>query len=113
MARCSAGPYSFIGGFVFFLFHVPLVSDLQTAFMLGIPDPAALIWPMTWSIGSRHRRQVRCLQRAYSQLRAFLNKWHHAVITGEGARVLIHLYSRRPGFVSARTYPNFNYVSSP
>jgi acid phosphatase type 7 len=98
--------------FVFFLFHVPLVSDLQTAFMLGIPDPNA--------VGLRHELE-QYAARSHAKFVVFNGHIHnyerfdidgvmHVITGGGGARPYPIFIRGDQDLYRARTYPNFNYL---
>ncbi len=98
--------------FVFLLFHVPLVSDLQTAFMLGIPDPSAL--------RLRHEFEA-CAAKSRAKFVVFNGHIHnyerfdvngimHVISGGGGARPYPIFIRGDQDLYRAGTYPNFNYV---
>jgi acid phosphatase type 7 len=98
--------------FVFFLFHIPLVSDLQTAFVLGIPDPPTL--------DLRHYLEA-CAARSHAKFVVFNGHIHnyerfemngitHVISGGGGARPYPIFIRGDQDLYRARTYPNFNYV---
>jgi acid phosphatase type 7 len=98
--------------FVFFLFHAPLVSDLQTAFMLSIPDPT--------SLNLRHElEEYAAKSRAkfvvfnghiHNYERFDVNGIMHVISGGGGARPYPIFIRGDQDLYQARTYPNFNYV---
>jgi hypothetical protein len=98
--------------FVFLLFHVPLVADLQTAFMLGIPDPSTL--------RLRHELEA-CAARSRAKFVVFNGHIHnyerfdvngimHVISGGGGARPYPIFIRGDQDLYRAGTYPNFNYV---
>jgi hypothetical protein len=98
--------------FVFLLFHVPLVSDLQTAFILGIPDPSTL--------SLRHELEA-CAAKSRAKFVVFNGHIHnyerfemngimHVISGGGGARPYPIFIRGDQDLYQARTYPNFNYV---
>jgi acid phosphatase type 7 len=98
--------------FVFFLFHAPLVSDLQTAFMLGIPDRSTL--------KLRHELEA-CAAKSRAKFVVFNGHIHnyerfdvngimHVISGGGGARPYPIFIRGDQDLFQARTYPNFNYV---
>jgi acid phosphatase type 7 len=98
--------------FVFLLFHVPLVSDLQTAFMLGIPDPAALDLRHDlegWASRS-HAKFVIFNGHIHNYERFELNGITHVITGGGGARPYPIFIRGDEDLYHARTYPNFNYL---
>jgi hypothetical protein len=98
--------------FVFLLFHAPLVSDLQTAFMLGIPDPATLRLRHeleAWASGSRAKFVV-FNGHIHNYERFDLNGIMHVISGGGGARPYPIFIRGDQDLYQARTYPNFNYV---
>jgi len=98
--------------FVFFLLHVPLVSDLQTAFMLGIPDKSTL--------GLRHELESAAAQshakfvvfngHIHNYERFEVNGITHVITGGGGARPYPIFIRGDEDLYRARTYPNFNYL---
>ena len=98
--------------FVFFLFHVPMVSDLQTAFMLGIPDPSTLELRhyLEAQAAASHAKFVVFNGHIHNYERFEINGITHVITGGGGARPYpIFIRGDQDLFV-ARTYPNFNYV---
>jgi acid phosphatase type 7 len=98
--------------FVFFLFHVPLVSDLQTAFMLGIPNPADLSLRHDledWAAKS-HAKFVVFNGHIHNYERFDVNGVMHVISGGGGARPYPIFIRGDQDLYQARTYPNFNYV---
>lgn len=98
--------------FVFFLFHRPLISDLQTAFMLGIPDLT--------TIELRHYLESKAaVSRAkfavfnghiHNYERFYKNGIMHVITGGGGARPYPVFIRGEEDLYRAGTYPNFNYV---
>jgi acid phosphatase type 7 len=98
--------------FVFFLFHVPLVADLQTAFMLGIPDANML--------GLRHLLEAKAAAshakfavfngHIHNYERFELNGITHVISGGGGAKPYPILVRGDQDLFRFHTYPNFNYV---
>ena len=98
--------------FVFLLFHVPLVSDLQTAFMLGIPDPATLMLRHeleAWASKSRAKFVV-FNGHIHNYERFETNGIMHVISGGGGARPYPVYIRGDQDLYQAGTYPNFNYV---
>ena len=98
--------------FVFFLFHAPLVSDLQTAFMLGIPDPPTLSLRHeleAWAAKSRAKFVV-FNGHIHNYERFDMNGIMHVISGGGGARPYPIFIRGDQDLYRARTYPNFNYV---
>jgi acid phosphatase type 7 len=98
--------------FVFFLFHVPLVSDLQTAFMLGIPDPVALDLRHDlegWASKS-HAKFAIFNGHIHNYERFEMNGITHVITGGGGARPYPIFIRGDEDLYHARTYPNFNYL---
>jgi hypothetical protein len=98
--------------FVFFLFHVPLVSDLQTAFMLGIPDPASLDLrhDLEATAAASHAKFVVFNGHIHNYERFEMNGITHVITGGGGARPYPIFIRGDEDLFQARTYPNFNYV---
>lgn len=98
--------------FVFFLFHVPLVSDLQTAFMLGIPDAAALDLrhDLEASAAASHAKFVVFNGHIHNYERFEINGITHVITGGGGARPYPIFIRGDQDLFQASTYPNFNYV---
>jgi acid phosphatase type 7 len=98
--------------FVFLLFHTPLVSDLQTAFMLGIPDPTTLSLRHeleTWA-GKSRAKFVVFNGHIHNYERFEMNGIMHVISGGGGARPYPIFIRGDQDLYQARTYPNFNYV---
>lgn len=98
--------------FVFFLFHVPLVSDLQTAFMLGIPDPAALDLRhfLEARAAASHAKFVVFNGHIHNYERFEMNGITHVITGGGGARPYPIFIRGDEDLFRGRTYPNFNYL---
>jgi len=98
--------------FVFFLFHAPLVSDLQTAFMLGIPDPSALSLrhELEASAGKSRARFVVFNGHIHNYERFDMNGIMHVISGGGGARPYPIFIRGDQDLYQAGTYPNFNYL---
>ncbi len=98
--------------FVFFLFHVPLVSDLQTAFVLGIPDAGTL--DLRHELEARaarsHAKFVIFNGHIHNYERFDMNGIMHVISGGGGARPYPIFIRGDQDLYHARTYPNFNYV---
>jgi hypothetical protein len=98
--------------FVFVLFHVPLVSDLQTAFMLGIPDPSTLRLRHeleAWA-GKSRAKLVVFNGHIHNYERFEMNGIMHVISGGGGARPYPIFIRGDQDLYQAGTYPNFNYV---
>jgi hypothetical protein len=98
--------------FVFFLFHAPLVSDLQTAFMLGIPDPSSLELrhELEDYAAKSHAKFVVFNGHIHNYERFDVNGIMHVISGGGGARPYPIFIRGDQDLYQARTYPNFNYV---
>jgi acid phosphatase type 7 len=98
--------------FVFLLFHVPLVSDLQTAFVLGIPDAGTLDLrhELEASAGRSHAKFVIFNGHIHNYERFDMNGIMHVISGGGGARPYPIFIRGDQDLYHARTYPNFNYV---
>ncbi len=98
--------------FVFFLFHQPLVSDLQTAFMLGIPDPSVLRLrhELEASAARSRAKFVVFNGHIHNYERFDMNGIMHVITGGGGARPYPIFIRGDQDLYRARTYPNFNYV---
>ncbi len=98
--------------FVFFLFHAPLVSDLQTAFMLSIPDPTslALRHELEEYAAKSHAKFVVFNGHIHNYERFDVNGIMHVISGGGGARPYPIFIRGDQDLYQARTYPNFNYV---
>jgi len=98
--------------FVFFLFHVPLVSDLQTAFMLGIPDAPTLRLRHeleAWA-GKSHAKFVVFNGHIHNYERFEMNGIMHVISGGGGARPYPIFIRGDQDLYRSGTYPNFNYL---
>jgi acid phosphatase type 7 len=98
--------------FVFFLFHVPLVSDLQTAFILGIPDASTLELrhELEAYAARSHAKFVIFNGHIHNYERFDMNGIMHVISGGGGARPYPIFIRGDQDLYHARTYPNFNYV---
>ncbi len=98
--------------FVFFLFHVPLVSDLQTAFILGIPDPSTLDLRhyLERQAAASHAKFVIFNGHIHNYERFEINGITHVITGGGGARPYPIFIRGDQDLYRARTYPNFNYL---
>ena len=98
--------------FVFFLFHVPLVSDLQTAFMLGIPDPSTLDLRhfLEQSAAASHAKFVIFNGHIHNYERFEMNGITHVISGGGGAHPYPIFLRGDEDLYRSRTFPNFNYV---
>ena len=98
--------------FVFFLFHVPLVSDLQTAFMLGIPDPDTLVLRhyLEAQAAASHAKFVIFNGHIHNYERFEMNGITHVITGGGGARPYPIFIRGDQDLYRARTYPNFHYL---
>jgi acid phosphatase type 7 len=98
--------------FVFLLFHVPLVSDLQTAFILNIPDAATLDLRhyLEGRAAASHAKFVVFNGHIHNYERFEMNGITHVISGGGGARPYPIFIRGDQDLYRARTYPNFNYV---
>ena len=98
--------------FVFFLFHLPMVADLQTAFMLGIPDPSTLDLRhyLEAQAAASHAKFAIFTGHIHNYERFELNGITHVITGGGGARPYPIFIRGDQDLYRARTYPNFNYV---
>ncbi|MGC2398536.1 MAG: metallophosphoesterase [Acidobacteriaceae bacterium] len=98
--------------FVFFLFHLPLVSDLQTSFMLGIPSESTLELrrELEAAAASSHARFVIFNGHIHNYERFEMNGICHVITGGGGARPYPIFIRGDQDLFRASTYPNFNYV---
>jgi hypothetical protein len=98
--------------FVFFLFHIPLVSDLQTAFMLGIPDgdTLALRHYLEARAAASHAKFVVFNGHIHNYERFETNGITHVITGGGGARPYPVFIRGDQDLYHARTYPNFHYL---
>jgi acid phosphatase type 7 len=98
--------------FVFFLCHAPLVSDLQTAFMLGIPDRTTLSLrhELEAAAAKSRARFVVFNGHIHNYERFEMNGIMHVISGGGGARPYPIFIRGDQDLYQARTYPNFNYV---
>ncbi len=98
--------------FVFVLLHVPLVSDLQTAFMLGVPDPNTLDLRhyLESQAAASHAKFVVFNGHIHNYERFETKGITHVITGGGGARPYpVFLRGDQDRF-HAHTYPNFHYV---
>jgi acid phosphatase type 7 len=98
--------------FVFFLLHAPLVSDLQTAFMLGIPDASTLRLrhELEALAAKSHAKFVVFNGHIHNYERFEMNGVMHVISGGGGARPYPIFIRGDQDLYQAGTYPNFNYV---
>ncbi len=98
--------------FVFFLFHLPLVADLQTSFMLGIPDASTLDLRhvLEAKAATSHARFVVFNGHIHNYERFQLNGITHVITGGGGARPYPILVRGDQDLFREHTYPNFNYL---
>jgi hypothetical protein len=98
--------------FVFFLFHAPMVSDLQTAFMLAIPDASTLSLrhELEGYAAKSHAKFVVFNGHIHNYERFEMNGIMHVISGGGGARPYPIFIRGDQDLYQARTYPNFNYV---
>jgi hypothetical protein len=98
--------------FVFFLFHIPLVADLQTAFVLGIPDPPTLDLRhyLEACAAASHAKFVVFNGHIHNYERFEMNGITDVISGGGGARPYPIFIRGDQDLYRARTYPNFNYV---
>jgi hypothetical protein len=98
--------------FVFFLFHIPLVSDLQTAFMVGIPSPdiLALRHYLEAQAAASHAKFVIFNGHIHNYERFEMNGITHVITGGGGARPYPIFIRGDQDLYHARTYPNFHYL---
>jgi hypothetical protein len=98
--------------FVFFLFHVPLIADLQTSFMLGIPDASTLDLRhlIESHAAASHARFAVFNGHIHNYERFALNGVTHVITGGGGARPYPILVRGDQDLFHAHSYPNFNYV---
>jgi acid phosphatase type 7 len=98
--------------FVFFLFHIPLVSDLQTAFVLGIPDhdTLALRHYLEAQAAASHAKFVVFNGHIHNYERFETNGITHVITGGGGARPYPVFIRGDQDLFHARTYPNFHYL---
>ena len=98
--------------FVFFLFHIPLISDLQTAFMLGIPAPDILELRhyLEAQAAKSHAKFVIFNGHIHNYERFELNGITHLITGGGGARPYPVFIRGDQDLYRARTYPNFHYL---
>src|ERR1700722_11245501 len=92
--------------FVFFLFHVPLVSDLQTAFVLGIPDANTLDLrhELEANAARSHAKFVIFNGHIHNYERFDMNGIMHVISGGGGARPYPIFIRGDQDLYHARTY---------
>ena len=98
--------------FVFLLFHVPMIADLQTAFMLGIPGPGGLEVRqyIEAQAAKSHAKFVVFNGHIHNYERFELNGITHVITGGGGAKPYPVFLRGDQDLFRAHTYPNFNYV---
>jgi acid phosphatase type 7 len=98
--------------FVFFLFHVPIVADLQTAFMVGIPNPTGLEMRqyLEAQAAKSHAKFVIFNGHIHNYERFEINGITHVITGGGGARPYPIFLRGDQDLYQAHTYPNFNYL---
>jgi acid phosphatase type 7 len=97
--------------FVFFLLHVPLVTDLQTAFMLGADKYALEIRHLLEAAAARSRAKFVVFNGHIHNYERFeINGVTHVITGGGGARPYPIFIRGDQDLYRARTYPNFNYL---
>lgn len=98
--------------FVFFLFHVPMIADLQTSFILGTPSPAGLAMRqhLEAEAAKSHAKFVIFNGHIHNYERFELNGITYVVTGGGGARPYPIFLRGDQDLYREHTYPNFNYV---
>jgi acid phosphatase type 7 len=98
--------------FVFLLLHVPVVTDLQTAFMLSVPDPYTLeLRHQLETAAARSRAKFVVFNGHIHNYERFeVNGITHVISGGGGARPYPIFIRCDQDLYRAGTYPNFNYV---
>ena len=98
--------------FVFILCHLPMVADLQTSFMLGIPDvpTLALRRELEAKASTSHAKFVVFNGHIHNYERFELNGITHVISGGGGARPYPVLLRGDQDLFQGHSYPNFNYV---
>jgi acid phosphatase type 7 len=98
--------------FVFLLFHVPMVADLQTAFLLGIPSPGILDLRQSIEAAAAKSRArfVAFNGHIHNYERFDLNGVMHVISGGGGAAPYPIFLRGDEDLYRAHTYPNFNYL---
>jgi hypothetical protein len=98
--------------FVFFLFHVPLMADLQTAFMIGIPGPGGveLRQYLESQAAKSHAKFVIFNGHIHNYERFEINGITHVITGGGGARAYPIFIRGDQDLYRRHTDPNFNYV---
>lgn len=98
--------------FVFFLFHVPIIADLQTAFILNIPGGGSLELrhAIEQRAASSHAKFVIFNGHIHNYERFEVKGITHVITGGGGARPYPVFVRGSQDLFHANTYPNFNYV---
>lgn len=98
--------------FVFFLFHVPMIADLQTSFMLGMPTPGGLAMRqhLEAQAAKSHAKFVIFNGHIHNYERFEMNGITHVITGGGGARPYPIFLRGDQDLYREHTYPNFNYV---
>ena len=98
--------------FVFFLFHVPVAADLQTAFIIGIPGPSGLELrhDLEAQAAKSHAKFVVFNGHVHNYERFEIHGITHVITGGGGARPYPIFIRGDQDLYRAHTYPNFNYV---
>ncbi len=98
--------------FVFFLFHIPLLADLQTAFIAGIPGPGSvdLRHELEAYAAKSHAKFVVFNGHIHNYERFEMNGITHVITGGGGARPYPVFIRGDQDLYHAHTFPNFNYV---
>ena len=98
--------------FVFLLFHVPLVADLQTAFMVGIPGTGGieLRHSLEAQAAKSHAKFVVFNGHIHNYERFEINGITHVITGGGGARPYPVFIRGDQDLYRQHTDPNFNYV---
>ena len=98
--------------FVFFLFHTPLIADLQTSFMLDIPDPSALDLRhlLEAAAAASHAKFVVFNGHIHNYERFEINGIAHVISGGGGARPYPIFLRGQQDLYRGGGYPNFNYL---
>jgi acid phosphatase type 7 len=98
--------------FVFFLFHIPLVSALQTAFVLSIPndDTLELRHYLEGRAAASHAKFVVFNGHIHNYERFETNGITHVITGGGGARPYPVFIRGDQDLYRGRTYPNFHYL---
>jgi acid phosphatase type 7 len=98
--------------FVFLLFHVPLIADLQTSFIAGMPTPGGLDLRqyLEGQAAKSHAKFVIFNGHIHNYERFELNGITHVITGGGGAKPYPIFLRGDQDLYRAHTYPNFNYV---